>query len=219
MLFHLSPLAYWLCADHNASGAELLVQVDDTGAITRCETRNANDPVVGCACDAVQATGRGVEAFHGTRAFVGISFRPADRVSPARAVISPSVRAVMEPYEIDTGGQRWRQVVSDASIDGWDAPPPVELADCFVQHQGLDTLELAGRVHFGPTGETTEVRVVSGAEGLTGAELGCVVEVMSGSQAPCPAQEATVAEFTASVSFRVIGSVPQSSGLEGVLSE
>ena len=205
------------CFDDNASGAELLVEVDDAGAIGRCETRNANDPAVGCACEALLATGLVAEGLRGTRALAGISFRPADRVSPANAVISASVRAAYEPYQTSAGQERWRQVVSDPSIDGWDAPPSVELADCFLEHEALETLELTGTVHFGPTGEPTEVRVRSGAEHLAGSELSCVLAAMSRSKAPCPVQAETAAAWSASVAFRVIGSGPESSGLEGLL--
>ncbi len=110
------------CFDQSAGHFELLTAFDGEGNAVRCESREADDPVSRCACAAIRAraTARGVA--RGTRAFVTVSFRPADTVSAGNAVVTASTRTFLDRYRAQDGGERWRALVSDRAIEDWEPP-------------------------------------------------------------------------------------------------
>lgn len=206
-----SPLR--ACFEQDRGGAELLIDVDSKGRVARCSSREADDDLSQCACAAFSKHASAQAPLRGKRAYVGVSFEPADVVTATNAVARASVRTYLEQYKKD-GNVRWRPSVSHRSIEEWRAPPDTAFARCFA-----DATEHAPRhalvtVRFDERGGVSSVELDE-QEGkrFTHEQAACVQRAFATAQAPCPAVAATSARAELHVSFRVIGEERSPAGL------
>jgi hypothetical protein len=192
---------------HAADGdASLLIQVDDHGKIDRCESRDGDADDATCACTAFMAEGHAGEALRGKRVLVDIGYSAADVVTPKRAVVEALSRTHLVGYKDRHGNALWRPLVSDPSIESWDAPPNSMIAQCFANAQDDRERSIQIRVEFDAAGKVARTQAVDAKPPLPPTERECVERVFRSSSAPCPAAATTTAQVAVQVRFKAIGS-------------
>lgn len=208
-----SPLR--ACFEQDRGGAELLLDVNTKGKVTRCRSREADDDLSQCACAAFSKHASAKAPLRGKRAYVGVSFEPADVVTSTNALVRASLRTYLEPYKRD-GNTRWRPSVSHRSIEEWRAPAETAFARCFADVTEHAPLHALVTVRFDERGDVSSVELDEQKEKekrFTHEQAACVQRAFATAQAPCPAVAATSARAELYVSFRVIGEERSPAGL------
>ena len=195
------------CFGDQGSSAELLVEVDRSGKVVRCESRNADSASAVCTCRAFVDHGHGSEALRSLRMFVGVHFAPADVVTPAHAVVAVTSNTYLVEYRSRRGDPLWRPAVSDPSIEAWDPPQTFSFARCFGQSKDSRDRAFRMKVEFDAKGSVVRSSVVAAApDALSQSERDCIEQVMRSASAPCPAVATSSAELAVQVTFQTIGS-------------
>lgn len=195
------------CFQQDGANPDLLVEVDARGKVARCESRETDDAVSRCACAAFTAHARAKPALRGRRAFVHLSFSPADAVTPWRGVVTASTNTHLDSYRDREGRRLYRPRVSDRSIEGWRPPSDHAVARCFLDVREPGTRDARVTVHFDAQGTARAVEVASTNKGapLTDAQTACVQRAFATATAPCPAAPSTSAHAMLRVTVRRIG--------------
>jgi hypothetical protein len=200
----LAPLR--ACFGQERGSAELLIEVDGSGRVARCEAREIDDALATCACRAMgQAVAR--PSLRGKRAFVSVSFQPADTVSAGLEVVEVYSTTYLQSYRASNGETLWRPDVSDPSISAWRPPGDHALATCFAAETAPGHFTAGVTVTFDAQGRASEARVAASKGAAWSQErLACVWRAFLTAGAPCPAAPGARAAARVEISLKRIGS-------------
>ncbi len=198
------------CFAQDRAGAELLVHVDKSGRVARCASREADDEVSLCACEAFARHARGAPVMRSRRAYVGLHFDPADVVTPANLLVTTSLYTYLDHYRDRRGRMMSRPSVSDRSIEDWRPPADSAVARCFADGAEPGSRKARVIVRFDEQGEVSAVEVNDKNAGdpsaaLSHEQVSCVQRAFSTSRAPCPAVSTSSAQADVTVLLRRVG--------------
>lgn len=199
----LAPLR--ACFGQERAGAELLVETQADGRLTRCESRNAPDAASRCACEAFLAHASAGGKSRGMRVHVGVSFLPADRISAGNAVITGSSTARYESYVNAMGDKRYRAMVSDPSISDWSPPEGDAFEPCFLEEEEPGEHHAWATITFDAAGRPSDA-VLQLKKGVSWKpeRLACVREAFLKAKTPCPASGGVTAKAHMKVRLEAI---------------
>lgn len=204
--FPAGPAPGRACFDEHGGTVEVLVSADAEGAIGQCETLGDDDDASRCACAALTKFARLAAPVRGTRARVELSLQPADVTTPWNGLVSASVHTHIDRYKDRRGELRFRPLVSDLSVEGYEPPSSHALAVCFADVKERAQLPARITLGFDEKGKVGRVEVRErGKQLYTPQQRSCVEQAFRATQAPCPAVPVSQATVDLSVAVRPVG--------------
>lgn len=194
------------CFGDTSGSASLLVLVNETGRVVRCEPKGVVKQEDTCACKVFLAHASGAPPIRGARAKVYVNRRAADVVTPSNIVVTAWMRTHNQRYKNRDGKTRWRPAVSDRSIEDYRPPAAHGLTRCFATREAPGKISMVVDIPFDDVGRATGSRMFKIIKGkLTADESTCVLAYLKKTRAPCPAKVGTVARLGVNVKLQKLG--------------
>lgn len=179
------------CTSGNDTHLRVLIEVSATGAITRCEGDESDEPAASsCLCGQLQR-GAAAPALFGKRWSMSASIDRKDQLTSDRRFVLTGwwntylqrVKGEAEKFP------RYRPKVEDPSIDDWSPGSARLAAGCFANaFTGPGKFDSRWAVWFDGAGRPTKVLEQKGFPPLPKELADCVVRALKTSQSPCPSR-------------------------------